>query len=215
MKGKMKKYKFAVGLCGPQIIYTNIIKAVSPEEAARKYFESLGEPFTEEQVTDMASRARLVEAVVRKKKGFYDVAGTKIKEGDTVAFVHRYEEYLLKIDTGKVKRFTKAKAFVENAAGEEFGFVSDKDSKVLRIVKIPENIDIYKGEDAEATAIDALGQKIEIGNEVVYLGAFRVGGGNTSFNYVGKVTDIDSRYISAEGMNGRRKMFKSIVVIKK
>ena len=210
----MKKYKIAVGLCGPTIIYTNIIKAASPEEAARKYYESLGEPFSEEQITDMASRARLIEKVDRKKKGFYDVTGAKIKEGDAVAFIHRYEEYLLKIDTGKVKRFTKAKAFVENADGEEFGFVSDEDSKVLRIVKIPESIEIYKGEDDETTAIDALGQKIEIGDEVVYLGAFRVGGGNTRFNYVGKVTDIDSRYIRAEGMNGR-KMFKSIVVIKK
>lgn len=214
MSEKMRKYRFAVGLCGPQIIYTNIIKAVSPEEAARKYYEGMGESFTEELVAELASRARLVEEVVRKKNGFFDVAGAKIKEGDTVAFVHRYEEYRLKIDTGKVTRFTKAKAFVENADGEEFGFVSNKDSKVLRIVKIPDNIETYKGEDAETTAIDALGQKIEIGNEVVYLGAFRVGGGNTSFNYVGKVTDIDNRYISAEGMNGR-KMFKSIVVIKK
>jgi hypothetical protein len=40
---KLKKFRMAVGLCGPQILYTNIIKAYTEEEAAIKYYEELGE----------------------------------------------------------------------------------------------------------------------------------------------------------------------------
>lgn len=39
MREAMKKWKIAVGVCGGRVLYTNIIKAHSPEEAAKKYLE--------------------------------------------------------------------------------------------------------------------------------------------------------------------------------
>ena len=46
---KLKKYKIAVGICGPHILYTNIIKAYSEEEAVKKYMEESEEEFNEER----------------------------------------------------------------------------------------------------------------------------------------------------------------------
>lgn len=33
----MKKWKICVGICGPTLLWTNVIKANSEEEAVRKY----------------------------------------------------------------------------------------------------------------------------------------------------------------------------------
>ena len=47
---KLKKYRMAVGICGPTVLYTNIIKAYSPEDAARKY---LGEGVAEGGINEI------------------------------------------------------------------------------------------------------------------------------------------------------------------
>lgn len=46
----MKKYKVFVGMCGPTPIVSNIIKANDKREALLKYYELIGEDYTEERV---------------------------------------------------------------------------------------------------------------------------------------------------------------------
>ena len=35
----MKKWKICVGICGPTLLWTNVIKAYTAEEAVKKYLE--------------------------------------------------------------------------------------------------------------------------------------------------------------------------------
>ena len=46
----MKKYKVFVGMCGPTPIVSNIIKANDKREALIKYYDLMGEEYTEEKI---------------------------------------------------------------------------------------------------------------------------------------------------------------------
>ena len=84
-KMALKNYKMALGTCGPEIIYTDIIKAYSPEEAARKYLLS---GYTEDAVTEekIAELAKAFHEVPPKTalEVYYDCCGEKLDKGDQV-----------------------------------------------------------------------------------------------------------------------------------
>ena len=63
---KLKKYRMAVGICGPTVLYTNIIKAYSPEDAARKYLEEGVAEGSVDEITD--------EKVVKIAKEMHELA---------------------------------------------------------------------------------------------------------------------------------------------
>lgn len=79
---KLKKYRMAVGACGPTILYTNIIKAYSPEEAARKFLED-EEDISEDRVAEIAKRMRELEEP-KPLKDLYDCCGNKMELDDSV-----------------------------------------------------------------------------------------------------------------------------------
>ena len=80
---KLKKYRMAVGLCGPQIIYTNIIKAYTAEEAAIKYYEELGEEASQEKIAETARQMYEIEDE-KPLKAYYDCRKEVFDVGDTV-----------------------------------------------------------------------------------------------------------------------------------
>lgn len=63
-----KKYKIAVGLCPPDIIYTNIIKANDEREAVLKFFKEMGKEPTEQEIEDMIRHTIEHTPKPRKKK---------------------------------------------------------------------------------------------------------------------------------------------------
>lgn len=158
----MKKFKMAVGTCGPRILYTNIIKADSPEEAARIY---LGINGKEEDIPKMASRMIEVEkrAVRNENDHFIDALGAEINIGQDVAFINRQEKNAIR--KGKVQNITK------NTIAVQY------DNKLCRLVSDPEDgisikkaivIDWKKARAKKDSQVDAIGQPLEEGKTVAY-----------------------------------------------
>ena len=120
----MKKYKMALGACGPHIMYTNIIRADSPEEAAKMYLrevagsplEVLGVETKEEDIKRVASRMFEVEdrAVRKEDEHFVDAFGTEIDFGQSVAFICRQDKNAIR--QGKVQNITKSTITVKSEA---------------------------------------------------------------------------------------------------
>ena len=46
----MKKYRIALGICGPHVLYTNVIRAYDERDAAERYLRSEGKDPTEEEI---------------------------------------------------------------------------------------------------------------------------------------------------------------------
>ena len=88
---KLKKYRMAVGLCGPQIIYTNIIKAYTAEEAAIKYYEELGEEASEEKKAETAKQMYEIEDE-KPLKAYYDCLKEVFGVGDTVFIILKVDK---------------------------------------------------------------------------------------------------------------------------
>ena len=158
----MKKYKMAVGACGPRIMYTNIIRANSPEEAARIY---LGYNGTEEEVVKVASRMFEIEdrAVRKEDEHFVDALGAEIEIGQDIAFICRQDKNALR--KGKVHNITKSTIAVKS------------DDKLYRLVSDPEDglsikkaivIDWKKERTKKDSSTDGIGQPLKEGKTVAY-----------------------------------------------
>ena len=80
---KLKKLRMAVGICGMRILYTNIIKAYSAEEAARKYFEEIEEEASEEKIAEVARRMDEIEDE-KPLEAYYDCRKEVLCIGDMV-----------------------------------------------------------------------------------------------------------------------------------
>ena len=80
---KLKKFRMAVGLCGPQILYTNIIKAYTAEEAAIKYYEELGEEVSEEKLAETARQMYEIEDE-KPLEAYYDCRKEPFGIGDNI-----------------------------------------------------------------------------------------------------------------------------------
>ena len=85
---KLKKYRMAVGICGPTVLYTNIIKAYSPEDAARKYLEESVAEGSVDEITDdkIAKIAKEMYELAEAEAltAHYDACGEVIEINDTV-----------------------------------------------------------------------------------------------------------------------------------
>ena len=62
----MKKYKIALGICGPHVLYSNVIRAHDEREAVMKYMQSSGEPVTKEVVAKLLKKT--VEHIPKPRK---------------------------------------------------------------------------------------------------------------------------------------------------
>ena len=158
----MKKYKMFVGSCGPHFMYTNIIKADSPEEAARIH---LGDKATDEEIKHASSLMREIQGrpVRGKDEAFIDEQGVDISIGATVAFICRQEKNSIK--EGKVSGLNKSSITVVSG-NKEYRLISDRNDgltihKVLVIKKKKKNA-------GSTLAIDAIGQPIKARSRVAF-----------------------------------------------
>ena len=90
-KKKLKKYRMAVGICGPTVLYTNIIRAYSSEEAARFYLDEnndSGKEITDEMVSEIANKMHEIEES-KALDVYYDACGKQLEIGCTVLFVSK------------------------------------------------------------------------------------------------------------------------------
>ena len=65
-KQVMRKYKIAVGICGPTIMYSKVIKAATPEEAVEKYLADSEDEYTEAE-KDMLLRHTIEIGIIKPK----------------------------------------------------------------------------------------------------------------------------------------------------
>lgn len=183
----MKKFKMAVGTCGPRILYTNIIRANSPEEAARMY---LGYEGTEEDIAKVAPRMFEVEERAARKEDdhFVDALGAEIEIGQDVVFICRQDKNALR--KGKVHSSTKSTIMVKS------------DNKLYRLVSDPEDglsikkaivIDWKKDRAKKDSCTDGIGQPIKEGKTVAYRQELYVG--NCKGFLYGTVIKITATYV--------------------
>lgn len=158
----MKKFKMAVGICGPRVMYTNIIKAESPEDAASIY---LGINAKKKEIKEVASRMFEVEERTVRKEGdnFIDALGAEIEIGKDIAFISRQDKNAIR--KGKVHNITKSTITV-NSDDKLYRLVSDPDDGLS--IKKAIIID-WKTERAENESnTDAIGQPLCEGKTVAY-----------------------------------------------
>ena len=63
----MNKYRIALGVCGPHVLYTNVIRAKDEREAVERYLCSEGKDPTEQEI-EMLLR-HVVAHVPKPRKG--------------------------------------------------------------------------------------------------------------------------------------------------
>lgn len=158
----MKKYKMAVGACGPRILYTNIIRAKSPEEAARIY---LGGKGNKGEIKGIASRMREIEdrSVRKEDENFVDALGAEIEIGKDAAFISRQDKNAIR--EGTVINVTKSTITVKSG-DNQYRLVSDAEDGLSIKRAIVIDWEIEKGKDD--SPVDALGQRLEEGCIVAY-----------------------------------------------
>lgn len=61
----MGKYKVFIGLCGPEVITSNVINAADKKSALKKYYDSIGEEYDDAKLE--ADLKRVYEYVSEKK----------------------------------------------------------------------------------------------------------------------------------------------------
>ena len=62
----MKKYRIALGVCGPNVLYTNVIRAYDERDAVERFLRSEGNDPTEEEIGKLLGR--VVEHVPKPRK---------------------------------------------------------------------------------------------------------------------------------------------------
>lgn len=183
----MKKYKMAIGSCGPSILYTNIIKADSPEEAARLY---LGVFAKDEDIAKVAQRMFEVEerAIREDGDGFVDAMGADIADGSNVAFISRQDTNSIK--EGRVYGITKSTISVMSD-NKQYRLVSDPDDG--RSIKKAIVINWKKRKGKKDSGIDAFGQTLKDGGFVAY--RKDVYEGNCKGFLYGTITKVTGTYV--------------------
>ena len=96
----LKKYRFAVGICGPTVLYTNIIRAEDERSAAMIYLSEIGKDLTDENISE---QLRHIKGIVPKeaRNRLLDYLGKEIVLGDEVMFYKKQVWGSSKIDAWK------------------------------------------------------------------------------------------------------------------
>ena len=194
---KLKKYRMAVGICGPTVLYTNIIRAYSAEEAARKYLsEDEDGTVPDEKVREIADRMHEIEEE-KPVSSYLDARGETLKPGDSVYALVKANGKTFSIIEGVISKLTKRGIKVQADDAEYLVPVGTKDAAsrwkdpfFSRAVRITEEM-------------KSLGAP-EIGSEVAYIdGAFMSSSKVFSFGTVTKIT-ASNIYINCEDGEARR-----------
>ena len=146
---KLKRYRMATGICGPTVLYTNIIKAYSPEEAARKYLEERRaegavDEVTDDKVAEIAKEMYELEEA-RPLETYYDVCSEEMSEGDGVLAITKHNT----IVRGTIAKFTRRGVKIDTGDETISITIDRKDQKMIsgeyvpffsKLIKITENM---------------------------------------------------------------------------
>ena len=160
---KLKKYRMAVGLCGPQILYTNIIKAYTAEEAAIKYYEELGEEVSEEKLAETARQMYEIEDE-KPLEAYYDCRKEPFGIGDNIFAILKEDKSHPAICRATVTALTNRGIKVFSNEKEYPIFVGKNDDFDLDGKTVPFFAKIIKiTEDMSPEGV------LEIGNQVAFM----------------------------------------------
>lgn len=105
-KKTLKKFKMAIGVCGPVVMYTPVYKAYTAEEAAEKYLEDIKEEPTEDRRKEVAGRMHEIEEK-QPLEVYYDCMGRELGEGDDIVAIVKTDRNHSVIGRAKVSKLTK------------------------------------------------------------------------------------------------------------
>ena len=202
-RNKLKKYKMAVGICGPTVLYTNIIKAYSAEEAARLYLQENNEgEITDEMVYQTAKRMFEIEEE-KALDNHFDVNGKCLEIGNPVltiingAFIR-----------GAITKLTNRSVKIVSNNNEYTLTISSHDYKEIDGERKPYFAKIVKLTDGQATD-----SNVEVGSFVAYM--------DTNFGHCtglgfGTVTQITPSYIyiTTEANDAIRKSASKVYLLR-
>ncbi len=218
----MKKYKIAVGICGPTILYSNVIKAHSAEEAVDKFIaESEGHYSESDKETLMRhvheTGVRKVKKSDAERTSMKDYDLNEVKVGDQVAFIcgrrndkgfRRYS-----IQKGVIQSFSDSSAVIGCAdLGQTFRIVETlgtyhgnaHDEARLKKVALLNEFTMAESEDDHT---DGLGQELQIGDTVAYMADINQ---DSCAGFIkGTVTKVSAKFAEMDG--SQKKTYEKIV----
>ena len=158
---KLKKYKMAVGICGPTVLYTNIIKAYSAKEAAKLYLNEnndAGKEITEEMVSEIAKKMFQIEEA-KALESHFDARGERLEIGNKVLCAVNTS-----IVEGVIAKLTNRGVKVSFENSDRTIAIGQNDYKEIDGEKLPFFAKIVKVTDDMASNAD-----VEIGSFVAYM----------------------------------------------
>ena len=161
----IKKYRFAVGNCGPTILYTKTIYAENAESAAKTYLSGQGKDLSDENIKALLKNVH--EIVPREKpEKIMDYLEREIVLGDEVVFIRNRAEEPPKLMLGRVEKISDRSIVVKTSAGESNRiFSSEDDFGVLSRVIIM----THKPERMEEGVCDAVGYPVKENDIVAFM----------------------------------------------
>ena len=212
----MKKYKIALGACGPQILCTNIIKAHSAEEAVRKYLEETKSEVTDAKVKHLLSST--YEYVsdtygVEDEKDIVDVHGRQIMVNCRVALINAPEKHRTQVNLGVVSEIRKTSIQVVLDDGRSVKVMIPSTGEIIKCVII----DRVEEKNDNNTPCDAIGQPVRPGDYAVAMMP-AVMGNVKGFELFGTIAKVSETYawpvITDNAATTSRKMLNRLVVIR-
>lgn len=220
----MKKYKIAVGICGPTVLYSNVIKAHSKEEAVEKFIsESEGQYSAADRETLLNHTREIESRKVKTETGgrssMKDYLLNEVKVGDLVAFicVRRNDKGFRRytIQKGIIQSFTDSSAVIDCAdLGKTFRIIETSGKYTGNDIvgsRLKKAALMKEFDDAanESVPTDALGQELKPGDIVAYMDEIYQ---DSCAGFIkGTVTKITAKFVEMDG--SKRKTRDKVVRI--
>lgn len=222
----MKKYKIAVGICGPTILYSNIIKAHSEEEAVEKFIADSEGQYSE---SDKGTLLRHTHEIVARKPAREDAERTSMKDydlnevkaGDLVAFicVRRNDQGFRRysIQKGIIQSFSASSAVIDCTDLEKTFRIVETSGRYtgneitddrLKKVAVMKEFALASNDTVPA---DALGQELKLGDTVAYMDDIYQD--SCAGLIKGTVTKITAKFVEMDG--SKKKTHDKVAVIQR
>ena len=200
----LKKYRFAVGICGPTVLYTNIIRAEDERSAAMIYLSEIGKDLTDENISE---QLRHIKEIVPKETPdrLLDYLEKEIVLGDEVMFIKNKYGEAPRLMPGKVDKISGKSIVITTESGESNRVIlSEKDDECLSRVIVMQ----LRPERKNNGVADASGYPLIEGDPVVYMKTSvhnRCDGFQT-----GMITRFTAKYIE---INGTKRTSERVIAI--
>ena len=161
----LKKYKICVGVCGPTLLYTNIIKAEDERDAVTKYLSETGMQITEEEIQKYISHTHEVLPTPKRKddQPIVDSFGNPLSFGKTVAFIRNDKPPVLIL--GEITKVTNSSILITASDGKETRIPCSKGTfKVDRAAIIKKR----KNRKEDGGKVDATGYPVYEGDKIIF-----------------------------------------------